>query len=102
MYWTEAGFCNQDVLLVVKFKSDYHKTHAAALSCGVYFDERLCLDSGFRPLFLTPAIKSGALDEALQAVAFAVVVFDVDQQTKAILESNILHLRVSHLGDKGI
>lgn len=47
-------------------------------------------------------VKPGTFDQALQAVAFAVVVFNVDQQTKTILERNVLHLRVIHLCDKSI
>ena len=47
-------------------------------------------------------VKSSTFDQALQAVAFTIVVFDVDQKAEAVLEGNILHLRVIHLGDKGI
>ena len=47
-------------------------------------------------------IEPGSLDQTLQAVALAVVVFDVDQKAKAIFERNILHLGIIHLCDKGI
>ena len=47
-------------------------------------------------------IEPGSLDQTLQAVALAVIVFDVDQKAEAILERNILHPWIIHLCDKGI
>ena len=47
-------------------------------------------------------VEPGSLDQTFQAVALAVVVFDVDQKAKAIFERNILHLGIIHLCDKGI
>ena len=47
-------------------------------------------------------VKPGAFDETLQAVALTAAVFDVDKQTEAILEGNVLHLWVIHLCDKSI
>ena len=47
-------------------------------------------------------VKTGTFDEALQAVALAVVVFDVDQRSKTALERDVLHLHVIHLCDKAI
>lgn len=47
-------------------------------------------------------IEPGSLDQTLQAVALAVIVFDVDQKAEAILERNILHPGIIHLCDKGI
>ena len=47
-------------------------------------------------------VKPGSLDQTLQAVALAVIVFNVDQKAEAILERNILHPGIIHLCDKGI
>src|SRR5699024_12252827 len=47
-------------------------------------------------------IEPGSLDQTLQTVALAVIVFDVDLKAEAILERNILHPGIIHLCDKGI
>lgn len=47
-------------------------------------------------------VEPDSLDQTLQAVALAVIVFDVYQKAEAILERNILRLGVIPLCDKGI
>ena len=66
---------------------------------AVKFPARRIVDVGYVSFRL---VKPGAFDKTLQAVVFAIVVFNIDQESEAVPERNILHLRVIHLGDKGI
>ena len=47
-------------------------------------------------------VKPGTSDKALQAVALTIIVFDVDQKAEAVLEGDVLHLRIIHLCKEGI
>ena len=46
--------------------------------------------------------KSGVPDQLLQAIAFAAVVFCVDDHTKPILEGQFLHFWICELDSEGI